>query len=225
MAPTLGYWAIRGLAQPLRYLLHYTGTDFEDKQFEVGPDPATGKDCWLAVKPTLGLDFPNLPYYIDGELKISESGAIAGHLARKHGLAGSSEEERVWLDVAQGVMTDIGMAFAVMCYTPGFEAMKGPFIADLPTKMEKLSKLLGSGNFILGDKISHQDFNLFELLERLCALVPDCLAKFPNLGSFHARVAALPAIAKYRESPGYQKIKTRYNNRTAFFGNGLESYQ
>jgi len=225
MAPTLGYWAIRGLGSPLRYLLHYTNTEFEDKQFEVGPDPATAKDCWWKVKPTLGMDFPNLPYYIDGELKISESRAIANHLARKHKLAGDCEEDFIRLDIAEGIMSDIGSMFTKMCYNPGFDAMKGPFIADLPTKVEKLSKLLGSGNFILDNKISYQDFNLFELLERLSALVPDCLAKFPNLESFHARVAALPAIAEYRASPSFQKIKTRHNNRAAFFGNGLESYQ
>jgi len=225
MAPTLGYWAIRGLGSPLRYLLHYTGTEFEDKQYEVGPDPATGKDCWLKVKPTLGMDFPNLPYYIDGDLKLSESRAIAGHIARKHGLAGDCEEDLVQLDVAEGIMSDVGIHFVILCYTPGFEANKGPFIADLPNKVEKLSKLLGSGNYILGNKISYSDFNLFELLERLSALVPDCLAKFPNLGSFHARVLALPAIAKYRASPSFQKIKTRHNNRAAFFGNGLESYE
>jgi glutathione S-transferase len=32
MAPTLAYWDVRGLAEPIRLLLLYTGTDFEDKR-------------------------------------------------------------------------------------------------------------------------------------------------------------------------------------------------
>jgi len=225
MAPTLGYWSIRGIAEPIRYLLHYTGTEYVDKQYQIGPDLATYKDAFRNEKDKLGLEFPNVPYYIDGDLHITESRAILGHLGRKHGLAGACEEDFYKLDVADGVLTDMGFHFVRLCYAPQFEMMKEAFIAEVPAKMEKMSKLIWDGDYILGDKICFLDFLLFENLERYTALVPDCLAKFPNLGSFHARVAALPAIAKYRESPGYQKIKTRYNNRTAFFGNGLESYQ
>jgi len=224
MAPTLGYWAIRGLGSPLRYLLHYTGTEFEDKQYEVGPDPATGKDCWLKVKNTLGLKFPNLPYWIDGDVKLSESAAIMKHIARKHNLAGSCEEDFIQLDVADGVMYDIGLHMVLMCYSPNaaaFEAMKGPFSAELPNRVEKLSKLIENKNFLLGDKISYADFTLFELLERLLAFEPNCLANFSNLVAFHERVATLPAIAKYMNSPSFLKIKTRHNNRAAHFGAGV----
>ena len=57
--PVVGYWAIRGLAQPIRFvslfngmfyttliinqsfrlLLAYTGTEFEDKMYQVGKPP------------------------------------------------------------------------------------------------------------------------------------------------------------------------------------------
>ncbi len=35
--PTLGYWDIRGLAEPIRYLLKYAGVKFNDKRYEFGP--------------------------------------------------------------------------------------------------------------------------------------------------------------------------------------------
>ena len=44
-SPELGYWAIRGLAQPCRLLLAYTGTDFVDKRYTV-----TGKRGTLSQK-------------------------------------------------------------------------------------------------------------------------------------------------------------------------------
>lgn len=46
------------LAQPIRLLLKYTQTDFEDKRYVVGP--GFDKSCWFDVKYSLGLDFPNV---------------------------------------------------------------------------------------------------------------------------------------------------------------------
>ena len=64
MAPAvLCYWDIRGLAQPIRLLLEYTNTEFKDKMMACGPAPKFDKSGWFDSKHSLGLDFPNLPYY------------------------------------------------------------------------------------------------------------------------------------------------------------------
>ncbi|MRA94238.1 hypothetical protein GH868_30405, partial [Bacillus thuringiensis] len=86
-----GYWNIRGLAEPIRLMLHYVGEDFEDKMYNVGPAPDFNRDSWLKKKFKLSLDFPNLPYYIDGDVKITQSSAITMHIARKHNLCGETE--------------------------------------------------------------------------------------------------------------------------------------
>ena len=62
------------LAQPIRLLLEYTETKFEDKMMRCGPAPDYDKTCWFGIKHSLGLDFPNLPYYVDGDLKITQGG-------------------------------------------------------------------------------------------------------------------------------------------------------
>lgn len=72
MAPVLGYWDIRCFASPIRNLLHYKEVEFVDKLYQIGPAPEFNIAEWTAVKPTLGLDFPNVPYYIDGEIKLSQ---------------------------------------------------------------------------------------------------------------------------------------------------------
>jgi hypothetical protein len=54
------------LGQPIRLLLAYTDTDYEERIYEIGPAPDFDKSDWLRVKFNIGLDFPNLPYYIDG---------------------------------------------------------------------------------------------------------------------------------------------------------------
>ena len=69
--PELAYWAIRGLAQPIRLLLAYTGTKFVDTKYQVtGTAPNFDKSCWFDIKFSLGLDFPNLPYFKDGQVTI-----------------------------------------------------------------------------------------------------------------------------------------------------------
>ena len=54
------------LAQPIRMLLEHTGTEYKEKQYKCGPAPDFDKSCWFEIKETLGFDFPNLPYMIDG---------------------------------------------------------------------------------------------------------------------------------------------------------------
>lgn len=67
MAPiVLGYWDIRGLAQPIRMILEHAGADYKDTQYSCGPAPDYDRSAWTSVKYTLALDFPNLPYLIDG---------------------------------------------------------------------------------------------------------------------------------------------------------------
>ncbi|VDK27174.1 unnamed protein product, partial [Taenia asiatica] len=86
MAPTLGYWNIRGVAEQCRLLLKYLGVEYTDKRYKVGPAPDYDRSEWLAEKFSLGLDFPNLPYYIDGDFKMTQSGAILEYIADRHGM-------------------------------------------------------------------------------------------------------------------------------------------
>ena len=89
--PTLGYYDIRGFAEPIRALLHYAGVDFTDKRYPFGPGTTRQeldsiRQYWYKEKFTLGLDFPNIPYWIEGDLKLTNTLAIMKYLARKHGL-------------------------------------------------------------------------------------------------------------------------------------------
>lgn len=69
--PVLGYWPIRGRAASIRYLFGYLGVDFIQEVYEQGGAPDFSKTAWLDQKFNLGLDFPNLPYLIDGDVKLT----------------------------------------------------------------------------------------------------------------------------------------------------------
>ena len=73
----------------------YCEVAFEDKMYDVGPGPDFDKSDWLNVKQTLGFEYPNLPYLIDGQTKITETAAIMKYIARKYKpeLLGSSAAE------------------------------------------------------------------------------------------------------------------------------------
>jgi glutathione S-transferase len=47
-------------------LLHYTGTKYQEDVYHFKLDGGDPRAQWLEKKFTLGLAFPNLPYYIDG---------------------------------------------------------------------------------------------------------------------------------------------------------------
>jgi glutathione S-transferase len=74
---TLGYWNARGLAQVSRLLLAYTKVNWKDKIY-------TDRTSWFdGDKKNLGFTFPNLPYLIDGALKLTESSAIQRYIINK----------------------------------------------------------------------------------------------------------------------------------------------
>jgi len=225
--PLLGYWPLRGLAQPIRLLLEYTGTDYEERLFDIKGGPGTGLawpgnwdfSDWTNVKPTLGLDFPNLPYYLDGEVKLSQSTAILRHLARQHGLGGKSDAEMRRIDLVLDQSTDFKMGFARMCYDPEFEKKKVEFITSLPEKLEAFDKFLGAREWFAGDNISFVDFIMFETLDWMRHLHVESVVKCGNLLAFLKRFEKLPKIEEYLKS---DRSKMPMFNKMAVWGSKYE---
>jgi len=48
--------------------------------YEQGDGPNFSVECWTSVKGTLGLDFPSIPYLIDGDTKLTDPYAIMIYL-------------------------------------------------------------------------------------------------------------------------------------------------
>ena len=215
-SPVLCYWDIRGLAQPIRLLLVHTGTDFQDKLLSCGPGPGFDKSCWFDNKYSHGLDFPNLPYYIDGDVKITQSNAILRHIARKHDMLGKNDTERALVDMMADESMDLRNGWVRLCYNPDFENLKEAYLKGLTSKLERFSKFLAAKPWFAGDSLTFVDFVMYELIDQHKVLVPDLLKPYANLEAFQARLEALPKVAEYMKSSSF--MKTPLNNKMAKFG-------
>jgi glutathione S-transferase len=78
---TLGYWNIRGLAERIRLLLEYVQIPYDEKVFT----PETRPEWFETLKPEYVKKNPaaNLPYLLDGDKLITETGAIMVYLCHK----------------------------------------------------------------------------------------------------------------------------------------------
>ncbi|XP_050602707.1 glutathione S-transferase Mu 2 isoform X7 [Macaca thibetana thibetana] len=200
MPMTLGYWNIRGLAHSIRLLLEYTGSSYEEKKYTMGDAPDYDGSQWLNEKFKLGLDFPNLPYLIDGTHKITQSNAILRYIARKHNLCGETEKEKIREDILENQLMDNRMQLARLCYDPDFEKLKPEYLEGLPEMLKLYSQFLGKQPWFLGDKITFVDFIAYDVLERNQVFEPSCLDAFPNLKDFISRFEGLEKISAYMKS-------------------------
>jgi len=224
MAPTLGYWDIRGLAQPIRLLLAYKEVKYEDKLYGSGPPPDYDRSQWLNEKFTLGLDFPNLPYFIDGDIKITQSLAILRHVARKNNLVGETEMERARADMLEQQLSDDNRNFVMMNYAFSggeFPTLKANYLKTMPDVVGAISKFLGDRQFFAGPKMTYVDFIAYELIDKWILFEKSIVSNFPNLVSFHDRIEKIPSVAKYMASDKF--IKWPLNGDMAKWGSRLNA--
>jgi glutathione S-transferase len=198
--PILGYWDIRGLAQAIRYQLAYQGIDFEDKQYPSTEDPAS-RQSWLEQKFNLGLDFPNLPYFIDTDgYKLTEHMAIHQYIADKWNpeLLGTTPEERAEVEMLAGVILDLKKKTAGPCYSNDDRAAVQEIML---TAIAGFKHPIGERNYLIGDRVCYMDFYLLELL-LACDYFTDgqVFAQNPHFQAYVERMWALPNLGNYLNS-------------------------
>lgn len=214
--PVVGYWDIRGLAQPIRLLLTYVGVDFEDKRYQYGPAPTFDRSDWLNVKFNLGLDFPNLPYYMEGDVKMTQTLAIMRYLARKHKLEGQTEQEKIRASLCEQQTIDMLVAMARISYDSNFEKLKPDYMQNLPGSLKLMSTFLGDHPFVAGTNLTYVDFLLYEYLCRIKVLTPDVFQQYDNLQNYVKRFESLPQISNYikqQEPKPFNGAMAKWNDK------------
>jgi glutathione S-transferase len=215
---TIGYWKIRGLQAPIRYVLEYLSVPYTEVLYEQGEAPEFSREAWLSEKQNLGLDFPNLPYLIEGDVKITESHAILRYISNKYGAAdfsGKDIRDKAYLDMIFAIVSDIKNATTGHFYMSGnMEAVKKIGLEGL----EKVEKFLGEKKLFLGDYVTFVDFFIFEQVEMFAwATEGEILTKYPNLAGFHKRIIDLPKFGEYYASERF--MRSPFNNKIAKLNN------
>ena len=180
----------------MHYILTYCGVDYETKTYERGPAPTFSKDNWKNSDiDSLGLAFPNLPYLIDGEVRLSESKSIMKYVASKYDpdLLGRTAREIAEADMLSRVHDDL-YGQVNNHYKQG-DPVK--LAANLRIIGQRLSTNLGTKPFFAGDRLTFVDFCFFELIELMDYWSEGAtLADYPNLKAFHARISTLPRFGE-----------------------------
>jgi len=204
MSITLCYWNVRAMGEISRLLLRYSGVSWKDDQV---PLDSTGFTRWKAEKYNLGLDLPNLPYLIDGDMKITQSVAIIRYLGRKFGLVpGDNEQDIVKCEMIEQEVTDLRAAFMDICLeVEKFKEMVPGYLENLEKKLGVLDKFVGVGPFVLGEKLTYVDFMVFEFVSQIDKLAPEQVAKATNIGRLLQHFQDLPQLREWFSSDEFKK--------------------
>ncbi|KAH9363368.1 hypothetical protein HPB48_006474 [Haemaphysalis longicornis] len=206
MAPTVGYWDVRCWAQPIRNLLVYKGVEFDDRRYKFGPEPEFDREDWYKEKFSLGLRFPNLPYYIDEDAKITQSMAIMRYLGRKYDLAASEdEEEQLEMDSLEQHARDLSWSLIMAVISPDFDEARRKYEENLENLLRPWDEQLQEKTWVIGDRLTYVDFLLYEALDWNHELSTDAFEGFPALTAYLERFEELPNIAEYFTSDNYSK--------------------
>ena len=216
----LGYWKIRGLAQPIRYLLAYAGVPFEDVLYEQGDDG--NREAWGAALKKFVADgklFPNVPWMEDGDVFLCQSSTILRYVARRYAPAtypAADAAVAAKIDEALDTLIDFRAECVSHYYRPGssmtvFESKTADWLAEW-------NALLLKSEFVGGAVLSIADFAFAEVLEGVMLHCTECgtlsvAERYPRLAAYLQAFLALPAIAQYRASPAC--MARPFNNKSA----------
>lgn len=203
---TLGYWNIRGLAGIVRSVLSYCEVPYKERIYSIdNPDEWSKKD-----KQELGLLFPNLPYIIDGDTKLTESKALVEYAVIRAGrrdLLGETDKKYIEIQVAWGAIYNLRFHLMTICATKGdFEAEKEQTFANgmAKTFLPRLDNLLIDKEWVC-ETISIADFELFETVELIHDIDSKKLEPFSNLSKFYDKFQQIPQIKAHRQSDTFFK--------------------
>ncbi|CAN7988517.1 unnamed protein product [Ixodes pacificus] len=221
---TLGYWwgGLRGIVVPIRCMLEYAGVPYRFKTHEYirgGTTPAECKARWLEDSAALaqqGLPFPNVPYLIDGDVQLTQSLAIMRYLARKYGLDLPDADlgTAARLDMIEAQVNDFRWSLIYYCWEDKYEALRWNFLENIPGELSRFSQFLGDHRWLMGDRLTHVDFMLYEALDQYALFSEGCLDAEPNLKAYTDRFRNLEPIKRFLESSDFKPWPVLLPNAT-----------
>ena len=201
--PRLTYFDVRGRAEVIRLILEETGTAYTERRIQVAE--------WPSLKPTFPLR--QVPLYEEGELAIFHSHAIYRYLARKHGLCGRSEAERIRCDIVEETFADLQNDLGSFYWSRTFAEQREEYErTKLPALLESVQRLLvqnrGGEAYWVGEALTFVDFCAWHFLDYVRPFSQPTLDRFDKLAAFKRRIESRPRIAAYLASGRRPRTQT-----------------
>ncbi|OXU20371.1 hypothetical protein TSAR_005884 [Trichomalopsis sarcophagae] len=189
------YFNIKGLAEPIRFLLNHGGVDFVDERMN--------EEDWKRIKPTT--PFGQVPILeVDGK-KINQSTAICRYLAKQFGLTGKDDWENLEIDATVDTINDMRVKITSPHYEKVAEA-KAQKIEQakqvVPFILERLEEQVKrNGGHFVGGKLTWADLYFVSLLDmfNFRSGEGDILKNKPHLKALEQKVLQLPNIKAWVE--------------------------
>ena len=201
-------------------MLVYCNVAFEDVTYEQGEAPEYSRQQWEVVKNDLGLDFPNLPYFIHKDVRITETLAIMKYIAAKWEplLLGKTSDDIGTVEMVAGVLCTIKNDVTMPCYqTDNRERLAQTATKKIAPIAEHLRK--DDKEYLVGSYVTYVDFILMEQLELIMFITEDRLAvEHPVLEAYLLRMKSLPQLHEYMANNEDLKVRP-FNNKVAKINN------
>jgi glutathione S-transferase len=134
----------------------------------------------------LGLDFPNLPYLIDGDFKLTETSAISFYIIERskkgEQLLGKNLKERAMIMSVCSIIKDLYESINRLIYDPQSNTKKEEVYKEIVSdKMKYLSTFRGKKEWLF-DRLTLPDFMLAELSYYIESVFPNEYKNLSFLG-------------------------------------------
>ncbi|XP_018334295.1 glutathione S-transferase-like [Agrilus planipennis] len=183
----LTYFNLKGLGEPLRFLLKYGNLDFEDIRYEL-------KD-WPQIKDKQ--PFGQLPTLEHNGKVAVQSIAIARYLAKQVKLTGANDWEDLEIDSVIDTITDLRAK--IISNHENEEAMKQVRKESIPFYLNRLETIAknNKGHLAVG-KLTWADVYFAGALDFINARAGvNIIEKYPNLQKVVDTVLTIPQIKKW----------------------------
>ncbi|KAM4615484.1 glutathione S-transferase P-like [Polymixia lowei] len=203
---TITYFAVRGRCGAMRIMMADQGQDWKEN--------VVNFEDWLKGDLKASCVFGQLPKFEDGELVLHQSNAILRHLGRNHGAYGKDAKEAALIDMMNDGVEDLRLKYGKLIYQE-YDTGKAAYIKDLPDHLSKFESFMSKSNtgFLVGDKISFADYNLFDVLLNHLVLCPSCLDNLPTLKNYVEKMSARPKIKSFLDSDAFKKLPINGNDK------------
>ncbi|KPP66035.1 Pi-class glutathione S-transferase-like [Scleropages formosus] len=195
-----------GRGNAMKLIMYDQGVEWTDKVVTI--------EEWMKGDLKKTCLFGQLPKLKDGDLVLYQSNAILRHLARKHGLYGKDGKEAALIDMMNDSIEDLRVKYLRMIYQE-YETGKEKYIKELPGHLCYFEAILAKcpSGFLVGDKISFADYNLYDFLVVQKILCCKCLDNFPSLKGYVDKIGSRPKVKAFMESDSCTKLPVNGNGK------------